>query len=364
MARSTPALAKSLSKLKLDISILFPETINRVASVEDPDFCLFPLPHSIKKQKLWAKSLNEILEKHFAKPPFIIHHNGMWLPFSRAVISQSREQKIPLILSPRGMLEPWALNKGKWKKRLAWWLYQKSDLQKTTAFHATAYSEAESIRRLGFTQPIAVIPNGVTMPSVNQEPRTKNQEQRTALFLSRINPKKGLPMLLDAWKKVAPEDWQLVLAGNDDSNHLPTIEKKIAELGLQKQVTLAGPLFDEAKDEAFQQADLFILPSYSENFGIVVAEALSHEVPVLTTTGCPWEELETHQCGWWVEPTPEGIANGLSEALQTATEELSNMGARGRQLVEQNYQWHAIAEKMHRFYKWILEGGEKPEFVV
>ncbi|MCH8475199.1 MAG: glycosyltransferase [Opitutales bacterium] len=190
------------------------------------------------------------------------------------------------------------------------------------------------------------------------------QKKRTALFLSRINPKKGLPMLLDAWKKVAPEDWELVIAGNDDSNHLPTIEKKIAELGLQKQVTLAGPLFDEAKDQAFQQADLFILPSYSENFGIVVAEALSHQVPVLTTTGCPWEELETQQCGWWVEPIPEGIANGLSEALQKATEELSSMGVRGRQLVEQNYQWPAIAEKMHRFYKWILEGGQKPDFII
>lgn len=171
-------------------------------------------------------------------------------------------------------------------------------------------------------------------------------------------------MLLDAWAKVAPADWRLVIAGNDDSNHLPVVERKIRELGLSDRVTIAGPLFGEAKEAAYRNADLFVLPSYSENFGIVVAEALGYGVPVLTTFGCPWQELQTHNCGWWVEPTPTGIEVGLNQALRTKNEELSTMGWRGRRLVEEKYQWPGIAERMKEFYEWILHSGKQPDFVV
>jgi glycosyltransferase involved in cell wall biosynthesis len=307
----------------------------------------------------------------------VIHSHGVWLPFNHRITSFARGRNIPLVVAPRGMLEPWAINNSKWKKKLAWMLYQKRDLERATAFHATAHSEAESIRSLGFKQPIAVIPNGVELPEVadgrwnmvdgESDLRSSNFDllrQRTALFLSRINPKKGLPMLLDAWKKLAPADWRLVIAGNDDSNHLPVLERKIAELGLSDQVELVGPLFGDAKEQAYSNADLFVLPSYSENFGIVVTEALGYQVPVLTTTGCPWQELETERCGWWVDPTPAGIEQGLSQALGTKSEELSAMGVRGRELVRQKYLWPAIATNMSIFYEWLLHGGDKPDFVV
>ena len=182
--------------------------------------------------------------------------------------------------------------------------------------------------------------------------------------MSRINPKKGLPMLLDAWAKVAPADWRLVIAGNDDSNHLSVVERKIRELRLADKVSVAGPLFGEAQETAYRNADLFVLPSYSENFGIVVAEALGYGIPVLTTTGCPWQELQKHNCGWWVEPSPAGIEAGLSEALCIKNEELSSMGVRGRKLVEEKYQWPGIAERMLVFYEWIRNGGKQPNFVV
>lgn len=316
----------------------------------------------------------------------VIHQHGIWLSSSHEVTDLAAKSGIPHIIAPRGMLEPWAINNSKWKKKLAWALYQKRDLEKASAFHATAQSEAGSIRGLGFKQPIAVIPNGIVLPDVpvrsssflvpgsslegessrseNEEPRTKNEAQRTALFLSRINPKKGLPMLLDAWAKVAPADWRLVIAGNDDSNHLPVVKRKIQELGLSDQVEIAGPLFGEAQEAAYRNANLFVLPSYSENFGIVVAEALSYGVPVLTTTGCPWQELQTHHCGWWVEPTPVCIEAGLNEALSTQNEELTEMGVRGRDLVEEKYQWPGIAERMSDFYYWLLNGGKQPDFVV
>ena len=100
-------------------------------------------------------------------------------------------------------------------------------------------------------------------------------------------------MLLNTWKRIAPEGWRLVIAGNDDSNHLPLVERKILDLGLEEWVEVVGPLFGVAKEQAYREADLFVLPSYSENFGIVVAEAMGYGVPVLTTTGCPWREIES-----------------------------------------------------------------------
>lgn len=294
----------------------------------------------------------------------IVHLHGIWLDLCRDTAIWARSNKMPLVISPHGMLEPWALNHKRFKKQIAMALYQRRDLKSAHAFHACSQQEAENIRRLGLTQPIAVIPNGVQLPEFRAQGVEVRGQKKTVLFLSRINPKKGLPMLLDVWRRVASDDWRLVIAGNDDANHLPVVQRKIQELGLGAQVELVGPLFGAAKEEAFLNADLFVLPSYSENFGIVVTEALGYQVPVLTTTGCPWKELETEGCGWWVDPTPEGIEVGLRKALSTKNEELFAMGLRGRDLVERCYLWPAIATNMSIFYEWLLNGGDKPDFVV
>jgi glycosyltransferase involved in cell wall biosynthesis len=154
-----------------------------------------------------------------------------------------------------------------------------------------------------------------------------------------------------------------VIAGNDDANHQPELEALARKLGIEDSVVFAGPLFGADKDTAYRRADLFVLPTYSENFGIVVAEALAYGVPVITTTGTPWECLQESNSGWWVEPTVEGIRMGLEDAFQCSVEQLEQMGASGKCLVADDFAWEAIAKNMREAYEWILTGGSAPDFI-
>lgn len=370
-SRSVSQLCAALANEGSDVSILTGQEVNdpMVTLASNVDVHAVTMRAHSMRERLRAPGFsNKMEELTRAHGVDIVHQHGLWLRSSHEVVKTATRHSIPIVLSPRGMVEEWSMNHSKWKKKLAWCLYQQRDLEQVAVFHATGASEVEGLRRLGLKQPIAVIPNGVQLPKAiecegNKVERLKG-EKKTALFLSRISPKKGILMLLEAWKQLSPENWELIIAGNDDSDHLPAVNKAIEDLGLSNQVRVVGPLYSEEKRQAFLNADLFLLPSHSENFGIVVAEALGFGVPVLTTRTCPWGELESEQCGWWVEPTVEGIHSGLSDALVSSNETLRAMGARGRALVERKYQWPSLANQMLEVYQWILQGGAKPGCVV
>ncbi|PQJ35058.1 hypothetical protein BSZ35_11050 [Salinibacter sp. 10B] len=286
--------------------------------------------------------------------PDVIHDHGAWLPSNAISAWVARWAGVPLVATPRGMVTNWSLSHQAGKKRAAWHLYQKHIFRQASLFHATAPAEVENLRALGMSQPVAVVPNGVELPSTLPEDGTSTDGKR-ALFLSRIHPKKGLPMLLDAWAALRPERWTLELVGPSEDDHRVELEAQAADLGLDGTVVFSGPVPDADKWHKYAAADLFVLPTYSENFGIVVAEALAAEVPVLTTTGTPWQELEKHDCGWWVEPEPDAIREALHAALHRTDDERKTMGRRGRQLVESTYTWQAVGERMQTAYQWLLE---------
>lgn len=288
--------------------------------------------------------------------PDVIHDNGIWLAHNHQVAQRALRASIPRIVSTRGMLEPWALNYKRLRKRVAWTLYQRRDLERAALLHATASMEADNIARLGLRVPVATIPNGIDVAIRTRAPYADPARTRVALFLSRIHPKKGLPTLIEAWRLVRPSNWELHVAGPDESGHRADIERLVTRAGLAQTIKLIGPRDGEAKADAYRTADLFVLPSFSENFGIVIAEALAYGTPVLSTTGTPWASLLEKDCGWWVAPSLEGIAEGLRQATACGDARRHEMGLRGQALVQSEFSWNGIAQRFNEVYAKLCSG--------
>ena len=294
-------------------------------------------------------------------PDTVLHDHGLWLPSNVAAARVARRLRVPFVVSTRGMLTRWALDQSRAKKRAAWHLYQRRALRSARLLHATAEDEVEDIRRAGLHQPVAVLPNGVTMPERARE--LPEGPTRRVLFLSRIHPKKGLLNLVEAWAQVRPAGWELVLAGPDADGHRAEIEARIRAHGVER-VRFAGEVDDAAKWDLYRDADLFVLPTFSENFGIVVAEALAAGVPAITTKGAPWAALDARRCGWWIDVGVEPLVAALAEATALDDEARREMGARGRAYVEEVLSWERVAAEMRVAYDWLLGRGNRPDCVV
>jgi glycosyltransferase involved in cell wall biosynthesis len=309
------------------------------------------------------KALRNI-PKH--KIPMIVHGHGVWHPVNHWTASFARNNNIPLILHPRGMLEAWSLHQKKIKKKLALLAYQKYDLNICSLFVATADHEYESIRQMGLNSPVAIIPNGIQFQDceiISKESKPINSSNsKRALFLSRIHPKKGLLNLLEAWKKAGLNDWILEIAGPDEAGHLEEVKSRISQLEISESVKYIGELDGNQKTAAYSVTDLFILPTFSENFGMVIAEALSFGVPVITTKGTPWADLEKYDCGWWIDIGVEPLVAALKQAASLTDVQRSQMGSNGRDYVRR-YNWQDIATQMAQTYNWILGRAEKPDCV-
>lgn len=356
-SRSVPMLAKGLAEFGVDITLMTIRSENmNTHALEGTTVKLKVLEPTFSRKEI-AKYLED---ERFE----LIQIQSMWdLPYHKVMV-EARRLGIPYIVTPRGMLEPWSLSQKKWKKKLAWWLYQRNDVQKSACVFTTAKMEADHVSELGITTCKAVIPNGIETvgyPCKSSIGGVKKQ----VLFLSRVHVKKGIELLFEAWKRIHSDyaDWQLLVIGNGETEYIHSLENRVGSLGLNDSVKILPPVFGEAKIKVYQESALFCLPSFSENFGMVIAEAMSCGTPVITTTNCPWEILNETSTGWCIDLSVDNLERALREAMGMDANALYDMGQKASKLIYDSFDYRSVTRRTLQLYEWLLGGGEKPEFV-
>lgn len=306
--------------------------------------------------------------------PDLLHVQGLWMYPSFAAMRWSGGRR-PYLVSPRGMLDPWALRNSGWKKRIAGLLYEDAHLRGAACIHALCDAERETIRAYGLTNPIAVIPNGVHLPDDEAVlPRVEwdanlPEGAKALLFLSRLHPKKGLVGLLDAWAQArqrgvaGARDWHLVIAGWEQGGHQAELERQARELAIEGSVHFVGPQFEAAKAASLRRADAFVLPSFSEGLPMAILEAWSYSLPVMMTPQCNLPEGFAAGAAIRVDPVGESLIDGLATLFGMPDEERHAQGTRGRRLVERQFTWATIGTAMSDVYGWLLGHGPKPDCV-
>jgi glycosyltransferase involved in cell wall biosynthesis len=305
----------------------------------------------------------------------VLHQHGVWPLFSRVTRVWRKAQAKPTLVAPHGSFEAWAMQQSTWKKKLAASAYERSNLIEADCLQATAQEEIASIRAFGLTRPVAVIPNGVSEEWLDLEGSGNDfrhahnvpDDARILLFLSRLHPGKGALDLVEAFavERDSFPDWHLVLAGPVESrSYEARIRHTIAHHQLGQRVHLVGPLAVKEKRNAMAAAELFVLPTLSDNFAIVIAEALAVGLPVLTTQGAmAWQPLEDHHCGWRVPLGPAYLREGLRRALSLPPHALAEMGTRGIDLIRRQFLWSHAAERSLDVYNWLLGRRSRPAIV-
>ena len=292
----------------------------------------------------------------------ILHSHGLWMMPNIYPGKITDMTGCKLLISVRGMLSAWALSRSSIKKQIMGFLGQNKTLRMADCIHATAESELSDIRSYGLRTPVALIPNGIDMPDenlLNHHPH--GAEERIILYFGRIHPTKGVGRLIDAWNLISGDfpGWKVVICGPGEDVYIRSILSHVRNSN--DRVEYIPPVYDSLeKTRLISSADLFVLPTHSENFGVVVAEALAHKIPVITTKGAPWEGLVANRCGWWIDNDVESLQDTLRLALQLAPEERRDMGERGRRWVKRAFSWNVIADDMYATYKWLLGKGERP----
>lgn len=300
----------------------------------------------IKKE--WKKILLHI-------NPNLVHINCCWMPLCSLTQKWAQELGFKVVLTPHGMLEPWIISRNYYTKKLpALILYQRSAISNADYIHATAYTEKENILKLNINNKVEVIANGIDVDCIKLKENW--DKKKNILFLSRIHVKKGIEFLIQAISILKEEmsDYVINIVGEGDQKYINFLKKRVNELGIANMINFLGGVYDNKKWELYRNADIFILPTFSENFGLVIAEALASGTPVITTNGTPWKELNTEKCGWYTDIGVKPIINALSEFLLLSPNELKEMGLNGRYLIEREYSTKKIANDMLLFYKKLL----------
>jgi len=291
----------------------------------------------------------------------IVHIHGLWSPILHRVHNWARCNEIQVVWSTHGMTAPWALKHKWWKKCLAWWLYQRRDLIDATLIHCTTEQEAKWNRNLGFTK-CYVVPLGTDIDCIKRTSCATTNKR--LLFVGRLYPVKGLENLIHAWRIVcdsstyksfshAEDSWKLRIVGPDQAGHQATLMALVKSLKLDACVEFPGPKYGAELAREYDECDCLALPSYTENFGATVVDAMARGKPVITSTYTPWEEVVERVCGWWVRNDPQSLSGAILEMIDAGNARRAAMGLNGRKLVEEKYTWSAVIKAMVKGYEEI-----------
>ncbi len=318
----------------------------------------------------WNPELGQFL----LRQPFdILHSHCLWMYPGYAASCASQRQRTPHVIAPCGMLQNGALRRFSWKKRIYRLFFQDRILRKAACLHVKSKTECADIRRLGFRNPVAIIPNPIPGPGSLVSPLSFEQlcgrfpvfkEKRTILFLGLLYSVKGIERLLVAWEQLAlfHDDWNLVLAGPDVEGYQAKLKSQADPENVRNSVHFTGILDERWKWAALQACDLFVMPSYFENFGSSIAEAMTAGKPVIATTGTPWEILRERNAGWWVNRDSKTLLNTLREGMMLPDNEREQMGRRGQEIASE-FTPESVGAKLFELYNWLLGKSDQPDFV-
>lgn len=333
-AKSVTFLADQLAKKGLEVTLV--SFSKNDAEIEKP---------RVSKVKLVIHSTIKLFFfqwNHWRKQnnPFVIvlnsnavHIHGVWSPEITIYAFLAIFLKKPLFLHARGMLTRKALKHHALRKKLALAFYQRTIIRKAVTLYATAESERKEIKDLFKCNCIRLVgnPTYANKQLLSLDPVKQNKGKKLKfLYLGRVHPLKGLSILIDTFIKFRQYDWELTIAGPGSKSYVETLIKKSKKFQLSSKIKFREMVYQKEKVQLFKENDIFVFPSFSENYGIVVDEALQAATPVITTTGTPWSDLLQYNCGWYVEPTIDGLSEALLEALSINLKDLRGMGLRGR----------------------------------
>ena len=374
-----PAICTAMTDAGADVTLatLAGDSAQSVDDAATHGVRVLKFPPSFR-HTIWYSSVLHRRIQQLASEHDIVHIHGIWQFPDWAAAAAARRAGVPYLITPHGSLQPARLKKSSLKKRISAVLADRAMLNQASCLHATAPDEAEAFRLYGYRGPIAMIPNGITpagpiapdrvalLDAAFRRDFPETQGRRLLLFLSRIEPIKGVTTLARAWADCARQfpDWHLVVVGPDERSHLQEVLAILRDGGVLDRTTITGPLYGDRKTAAYLASELFVLPTISENFGLVIGEALSHRVPVITTTGAPWPGIVEHDCGWWIEPSQHALADTLREALPLTRAELTARGDRGAAWIARDFTWEAESRLLLETYEWLLgSGASRPDFV-
>ena len=401
---SVRALGKGLAELGVDVSVygLWDKNWDRDKKAWAP-LSAHAFSFIGPRALAWAPEMDNALDE---VRPDILSLHGLWQYPSVATRRHLQRHGTRYVVSPRGMLDIWALANSRWKKRIAAWAFENAVLSDAACLHALCAPEADAIRAYGLKQRIEVVPNGVDLPEKLTTEDTESTEGRSRLlFLGRIHPKKGLVGALRAWAEIQnpkskihnSKQWQFVIAGWDQGGHEGELKKLCTDLGLRiaecgeaedlklnsyklktersldiqggvrpengsnRRLTLPdvdvvffGPAFGEEKKALLRSAEAFILPSFSEGLPMSVLEAWAYGLPVVMTPECNLPEGFASGAALEIRNSAGGFER-MRTLIEMTDQERAAMGMRGRRLVEERFTWPKVAAQMRRLYEELLE---------